>query len=75
MIHVSVGEEDQVDAREVIGIEGGANDAFAADCGDAELGADAVKKYRVSKNVNPEEVKENGGVTDPADVDGFVGPG
>lgn len=75
VVHVGMGEEDQIDAREIIGIERGADDAFAADGGDAELRADAIEKDGIGEDVHAEEIEEDSGVAYPADIHGVVRPG
>ena len=74
MVHVGMGEEDGVDAGDLVEGEGGFDDALEAEGEGAEIEADAGGEDGVGDDGKSFNLQENRGVAEPGGVDAGIGP-
>ena len=74
MVHVGMGKQHEIDARHIVRVNCRGDETFAADRGDSDLRTDAIEQDWVCENMDAVKIEKDGGVTDPANVDCFIGP-
>ena len=74
MVHVGVGEEDGIDAGDLVERECGFDDALKAEGEGAKIDADAGGEDGVGDDGKAFNLQENGGMAEPGGVDAGIGP-
>jgi hypothetical protein len=75
VIHVCMGEEDQVDRRQLSGTERRLHQTARSQLGEAPTDTDSALKRRICENAGALQIQEYRGVTQPRSSECIVPPG
>jgi hypothetical protein len=74
MIEVGVRDEHEIDVRDLRWRQGALHQAQRTERPEKQIDTDTWIQRRIRQDANAEEVDEDGGMAEPGERDGIVGP-